>query len=255
MKKTILLVMAILSLQAAFAGPGDRDPRFPGQRPGGPGPGGRMDLPMCLKSLDNAERKNDNLQNQLTDVLRRCNPGPGNGNAQRENEELKRDNARLSGTVLSLQSINERLTFDNNRLVNDNHDLRRQLDDLQNGGNRNLGFFSYAGCKDFSGNIDLKYIASGEGRMNLESETNAKQKLASAFSCSYGIAIAATEEIRTTQSINYCVAGCKDFSGNIDQKYIRSGTGRNATEAQYNAMKAVSATFSCSYGIKVQACQ
>lgn len=253
MKKTILLAIAVLSFSSAFAGPGDRerDPRFPGDRPGG-----RMDLAQCLKSLDNTERKLSNTQNQLDDVLRRCNQGPGqgNGNIQRENEELRRDNARLSGTVANLQSVNDRLTFDNSRLVQDNNELRRQLDDLQNGG-RPQGFFSYAGCKDFSGNVDLKYIASGEGRLNLESETNAKLKTSQSYSCTYGIAVAATEEIRNTQAVNYCVAGCKDFSGNVDQKYIASATGRNVTEATYNALKSVASKYSCTYGIKVQACQ
>ncbi len=267
MKNTLLLALAVLSLSSAFAGPGDRDPRFPGDRPGdnrpgdnrpgdNNGPGGRMDFPQCLKALDNAERKNSNLQTQLDDVLRRCDrPGPGNGNIQRENEELRRDNARLSGTVSNLQSINDRLTFDNSRLVQDNNELRRQLDDLQNGGNRTLGFFSYAGCKDFSGNVDLRYIVGAEGRLNLESETNARLNVTKNFTCSYGVQVAATEEIRTTQSNNYCVAGCKDFSGNVDSKYIASGMGRNVTEATYNALKAVSAKFTCSYGLKVQACQ
>ncbi len=253
MKKSFLLVLAVLSVSAAFAGPGDRDPRFPGQP--GNGPGGRMDFPQCLKALDNAERKNANIQNQLDDMIRRCNQGPQNGSVYRENEELRRDNARLSGSVANLQSINDRLTFDNSRLVQDNNDLRRQLDDLQNGGNRTQGFFSYAGCKDFSGNVDLKFIASGEGRFGLESETNARLKTSQSFNCNYGISVAATEEIRSTQAINYCVAGCKDFSGNVDSKYIASGNGRNITEATFNAVKAVSSKFTCNYGIKVQACQ
>lgn len=255
MKHTILLALAVLSLSSAFAGPGDRDPRFPGERPG-QGPGGRMDFPQCLKALDNAERRNTNLQIQLEDTLRRCNQGPiNNGNLQRENEELRRDNARLSGTVSNLQSINDRLTFDNSRLVQDNNELRRQLDDLQNGGNRTLGFFSYAGCRDYSGNVNLNYIASAEGRINLESETNAKLKTAESYTCTYGVGVAATEEIRSIQANNYCVAGCKDYSGNINSQYIASGTGRNVTEATYNALKAVSAKFTCTYGLKVQACQ
>ena len=247
MKKTLLFSLAVLSISSAFA------QRFPGQP--GNGPGGRMDLPQCIKALDNAERRNSNIQFQLDDMIRRCNQVPQNGNIQRENEELRRDNARLSGTVSNLQSINDRITFDNSRLVQDNNELRRQLDDLQNGGNRGLGFFSYAGCKDFSGNIDLKFIASGEGRFNLESETNAKLKTSQTFNCNYGVAVAATEEIRATQANNYCVAGCKDFSGNVDQKYIASGMGRNATEATFSAVKAVSSKYTCNYGIKVQACQ
>ena len=241
MKKTILIALALLSFQSAFA-----------QRiPGGPGPmpGGRDDLPMCLKNLDNANRRYDNLQNQMNDLLRRCNQsGPINGDLQRQNDDLRNQ-------VASLQSFNNNLSMDNSRLQSDNRELRRQLDEIRNEGNRTLGFYSFAGCKDFSGNIDFKYISSGEGRVNLESETNAKQKVAASFSCSYGIIIGGTEEIRSIQPNNYCVAGCKDFSGNVDQKYIKSGTGRNVTEASYNAMKAVSAGFTCSYGIKIQACQ
>ena len=250
MKKSLLIVLAVISMQSAFA---QRVPHLPGERPGGPLPGGRMDLTMCLKTLDNAERRNDNLQNQVNEIMRTCNSN-GNGN-QREIEELRRDNQRLTFSVSDLQSRNDQLSYENMRIVNDNNDLRRQLDDLRNGGNRSLGFFSYAGCKDFAGNVDLKFIIGAEGRVNLESETSAKQKVAQSYSCTYGIAVVATEEIRSISTDNYCVAGCKDFAGNIDQKYIQSGIGRNVTEAQFNALKAVASKFTCTYGIKVQACQ
>ncbi|MBC7714596.1 MAG: hypothetical protein H7177_14720 [Rhizobacter sp.] len=250
MKKTILIALTLLSFQSAFA------QRFPGGPGPMPGPGGRDDLPMCLKNLDNANRRYDNLQNQLTDLMRRCNQsGPVNGDLQRQNDDLRNQVAGLNGQVSSLLNQNNNLSLDNNRLQNDNMDLRRQLDDLRGGANRTLGFFSYAGCKDFSGNISLTNIAGGEGRVGLESETVAKQKVAATYSCTYGIVTGATEEIRSIQPNSYCVAGCKDFSGNVSQANIKSGTGRNATEAAYNAMKAVAGAYSCTYGIKIQACQ
>jgi hypothetical protein len=239
MKNTVILAWTILSLQTALA-----DDRGRGREPF---PIRDLDdLPMCLKNLDNANRTVADLQFQLSEVSRRCDD---RGRCSRETEELRRDNQRLSETV-------NRLTFDNNRLQDDNRDLRRQLDDLQNDRRgRTLGFFSYAGCTDFTGKIDLRYVVSSEGRMALEAETAAKQNVASNYSCSRGIVTGETEEIRFTQENNYCVAGCTDFAGKVDQKYIQSGSGRNMTEAKFNAIKAVSKNFSCSRGIQIQACQ
>ena len=145
---------------------------------------------------------------------------------------------------------------ENIRLTNENADLRRQITELQNDRNgHTLGFFSYAGCIDYAGNVDLKYILSAEGKFALEAETTAKQNTNTTYSCNYGVQIVKTEEIRFPQSNNYCVAGCVDYSGNIDQKFIKSGMGRNTTEAQYNAIKSVQTAYSCNYGVKIQACQ
>lgn len=253
MKTPMILVLAFLSFQSAFA-----DIREP-QRGGGDR---RDELPMCLKDLDKANRTIVDLQFQLSDRSRRGDGRMGR-NDTREIERLVRDNQRLIEEKIRLSDDNkhllgenDRLAYENNRLLNDNRDLRRQLDDLQqNGRNQSLGFFSYAGCLDFVGNIDLKYISSAEGLVALQSETNAKQKVQADYRCSYGIKIAKTEEIKSSQASNYCVAGCLDFVGNVDEKYIQSGTGRNTTEAQFNAMKAVQKSFNCNYGIKVQACQ
>lgn len=257
MKKLIILALAVVSFESAFADvrePGRIGPRGPGPGPSGPGPGPREpgrdrdDLPMCLKNLNNANSRITELQSQLLECSRSRNPY--------EVEELRRENQRLNELTTRLQYDNNRLLNDNNRLYSDNMELRRQLDDLQNDRNgRTLGFFSYAGCKDFNGKIDLKYIISAEGRVALEAETNAVQKMPSNYSCTYGIVVGKTEEIRFSEARSYCVAGCKDFNGNVDTKYIRSATGRNLTEAEYGALKAVAKDFSCTYGIKIQACQ
>lgn len=256
MKKAIVLALALVSFQS-FA-----DNRYPG----GNGPGGRIDFPQCLKELDRVTRHNGDLQNQLNSCLsNNRRPDINNG---REVEELRRENRRLNETIdrltsdnRNLSDSNARLSYDNNalndsnnRLFRENADLRRQLDDLQ-GGNRNLGFFSYAGCKDFSGNVSLTLIQAAEGRFQLEAETNAVQAVTKNYSCSYGVKVAATEEILNRDAKFYCVAGCKDFSGNVNNTLVKSGMGRNITEAQFNAMKEVAKNFSCSYGIKVQACQ
>ncbi|AUN96745.1 hypothetical protein DOM21_18075 [Bacteriovorax stolpii] len=255
MKKVLVLGLAVLSFQALA------DVRvgitIPGKN------GGRDDLPMCLKNLDNANRRINDLQSQLISCQNSSKPGGG-----REVEELRRENRRLNDTVDRLNSDNRslsesisRLNFDNNnlldsnnRLIRENMDLRRQIDDMQ-APNRSLGFFSYAGCKDYGGNVELKQIQSAEGRVPLEAETNATQKVSSTFSCLYGIKVAKTEEILTNESRNYCVAACKDYGGNVDAKTVKSGMGRNQTEAQYNAMKEVARTNSCLYGIRIQACQ
>lgn len=256
MKKAFVLALAIVSFQSAFA-----DVRVDVRLPNNGNNKNRDELPMCLKNLDNANRRINDLQSQLISCQNSNRPG-------RETEELRRENSRLNEQVNRLNSDNRslsesisRLNYDNNNLVDSNNrlmrenmDLRRQLDDLQGGG-RGLGFITVAGCKDYTGKVDTKYLQASEGRVELESQTLATQKVSSNYSCSYGIAILKSEEIRTTQANNYCVAGCKDYTGKVDTKYIKSGMGRNVTEAQYNAMKDVAKNFSCSYGIEVQACQ
>ncbi len=259
MKKAIVLVLALTSLQSFADGPN--------RPPVGNGPGGRMDFPQCLKEYDRLIRQTSDLQTQLNACLAsNRNPGPGPGNS-REVEELRRENRRLTESldrlnndVRSLTETNSRLNYDNNalvdsnnRLMRENMDLRRQIEDAQ--APRGLGFFSYAGCKDYNGNVDLKYIISAEGRVPLEAETNATQNVTKNFSCTYGVKVAATEEIRSRDANIYCVAGCKDYNGNVDNKYIKSALGRNLTEAQFLSMKEVSKNYSCTYGIKIQACQ
>ncbi len=255
MKKALVLGLAVLSFQALA------DVRVGINIP--VKNGGRDDLPMCLKNLDNANRRINDLQSQLISCQNSSKPGGG-----REVEELRRENRRLNDSIDRLNSDNRslsesisRLNYDNNnlldsnnRLIRENMDLRRQIDDMQ-APSRSLGFFSVAGCKDFAGNVELKLLQSAEGRMPLEAETLSTQSVASKYSCTYGIAVLKTEEIRSREANNYCVAGCKDFAGNVEAKLIKSGTGRNTLEAQYNAMKEVAKSYSCTYGIKVQACQ
>ena len=241
MKKIILLTLTVLSFQSAIA-----DIREPGRNDPRQDPRQRDDLPMCLKKLDNANRAISDLQIQIQESTRRCD---ARGSDRRETEDLKNENRRLLDD-------NNRLTIDLNRLVNDNNELRRQIEDMRDERRgRSLGFYSYAGCKDFTGAIDLKYIVGAEGKFALEAETQSMQKVSSAYSCVYGIKVGKTEELRTNQAANYCVAGCKDFTGKVDTKFIKSGNGRNETEAQFNAIKAVSTAFSCVYGIQVQNCQ
>jgi predicted RNase H-like nuclease (RuvC/YqgF family) len=234
MKKSLILALTLLSFQSAFAQSRIR--------------GGGDDLVMCLKNLDNSTRQNMDLQSQLSDC-RRNNTNP------REVEQLRIENRRLQEDVSRLQYDTNRLSDENYRLQNDNRDLRRQLDDIINGGNRIVSVFSYAGCTDFNGAVDLKYIRSAEGRNSLEAETKAKQTVAANYNCARTIAVVKSEEIKANQPPVFCVAGCTDFTGAVDQKYVKSASGRNTTEAQYLSVKAVSAAFNCAREIKVQACQ
>lgn len=259
MKKTILLVLALTSLQA-----------FADRIPGGNGPGGRIDFPQCLKELDRVTRQANDLQNQLnTCLINNRNPGPGPVYG-REVEELRRENRRLNETVdrltsdnRNLSESNARLSYDNNaltdsnnRLFRENADLRRQLDDLQGGNNgRDRGFFSYAGCTDVYGTVDVKYIAASTGMFQLESETNALKAVQAERKCNYGVKVVETEEIRTGIERNYCTAGCTDVYGTVDTRYIQAGKGRNMAEAKFNALKAAQTSYSCNYSVKIQNCQ
>lgn len=259
MKKTILFVLALTSLQA-FA-----DNRIPG----GNGPGGRIDFPQCLKELDRTSRQVTDLQNQLnTCLINNRNPGPGPVNG-REVEELRRENRRLNETVERLTSDNRnlsdsnaRLSYDNtaltdsnNRLFRENADLRRQLDDLQGGGYNRDRFFSYAGCTDRFGAVDMRYIAAGAGLFQLEAETKALQATQAEKSCNLGVKVVESEEITSGIEKNYCTAGCTDRFGVIDTRYIQSGKGRNMAEAKFNALAAAQKTYSCNLSVKIQNCQ
>jgi predicted RNase H-like nuclease (RuvC/YqgF family) len=239
MKKSLILALALLSFQSAFAQDADRRPR----------PRGGDDLVMCLKNLENTTRRNVDLQSELSDCRRTTTDS-------REVEQLRIENRRLQEDVSRLQYDTNRLSDENYRLQNDNRDLRRQLDEIMNGGNpRIVSVFSYAGCTDFTGAVDLKYIRSAEGRNALEAETKAKQAVTAAYTCARTVAIVKTEEIKLNQPAVFCVAGCTDFTGAVDQKYVKSASGRNTIEAQYLSIKAVSAAFTCAREIKVQACQ
>ncbi len=263
MKKAIVLLLALASLQS-FA-----DERFPRPDRPGNGPGGRIDFPQCLKELDRVTRQADDLQNQLNlCLINNRNPGHGPVNG-REVEELRRENRRLNDSIdrltsdnRNLSDSNARLSYDNNaltdsnnRLLRENIDLRRQLDDLQGGGGRDRGFFSYAGCTDAYGTVDVKYIAAATGMFQLEAETNALKAVQAERKCTYGVKTVETEEIRTGIERNYCTAGCTDAYGSVDTRYIQAGKGRNMAEAKFNALKSAQKTYSCTYSVKIQNCQ
>ncbi|MGZ3790274.1 MAG: hypothetical protein ACXVLQ_17205 [Bacteriovorax sp.] len=250
--KKVLLGLAILSTQGAFAL--ERDFEIPGNR---------MDLTQCLKTLHNSETTINDLKLQLNQCLVGL-PGQGQGRIggglERENELLKSEVDALRRDALRLNEDNSRLSIDNSRLLSDNRrqqdeifDLKRQLDDLR--GPRTLGFFSYAGCKSYNGSVDTKYLSSATGMFPIESESNAQIQTAKDYSCTYGIGVVKTEEIKSSNEANYCVAGCADYTGKVDTKYIIGARGRNLAEAEYNSMKEVSKKYSCTYGIKIQACQ
>jgi hypothetical protein len=240
MKKVVslaLLCLSVSSLAQAQMRPG------PGRGDGRPG--NDFEVRECRIKLDNARMETQALRDRVLACESR-------GNLDQliaENRDLKNQNLSLLNDNALLRDQVEKLRIDNSRLQDEVRGRREEEN------RRPIGFFSYAGCKTYNGVLDLKYIASAEGTVPLMSETNAKQQVTSKFSCSYGIINGKTEEIRDREAHAYCVAGCADYQGNVDQKYLKSSTGRNKTEAEYNAIKAVGTSFSCSYGIKVQACQ
>ena len=260
MKKSLLVTLALaVTSQVAVAQHRDRD-RGPVVIPGN-----RMDLTQCIKTLHNAETTISDLKLQLSQC-RPVGPGrPGPGREiierlERENEMLRRESESSRRDVIRLSADNSRLSIDNTRLLSDNRrqqdeifDLRRQLDDLR--GPRTQGYFSYAGCKTSNGSVNNSYLAAATGIFPIESEANAQMEVAKTFSCSWGVGVAKTEEIRTEQEVNYCVAGCATSNGTVNTAYIVGARGRNQAEAEFKAMKAVAAKYSCSWGIKVQNCQ
>ncbi len=290
MKNMLLLGLAVLTLQGAFARDFDR-PGPGGPGPGFPGPGDRMDLMQCLKTLGNAETTISDLKLQLNQCqVSRPGPGPGfpgpgrdPGRTERENEMLRRDldnakreldmtrrdldstrrdSGRLAEDNSKLSQENLRLSSDTRRLADENfslsrqvEDLRRQLDDMRNPPRPARGFYSYAACKSSNGLSDMRYISSAMGMFPIESESNAQIQTNKDFSCNYGTSVIKTEEIRSTVENNYCVAGCVASNGTIDTKYIVGARGRNQAEAEFKALKETQTKYSCNYGTKIQVCQ
>ena len=258
MKKSLLVTLALaVTSQVAVAQHRDRDRDVFI-------PGNRMDLTQCIKTLHNAETTIADLKLQLS----QCRPGPGRPGPgrevierlERENEILRRESEASRRDVIRLSDDNSRLSLENNRLLLDNRrqqdeifDLRRQLDDLR--GPRTQGFFTYAGCKNYNGNLVTTNLAASTGLFPIESETNAQIEVSKTYSCTYGVKVAKTEEIKSSIEANYCVAGCANYNGQIISTTLSGERGRNQAEAEFKSMKAVAAKHSCTYGIKVQACQ
>ena len=258
MKKKLLLTLALaVASQVAFAQHRDRGDFVI--------PGNRMDLTQCIKTLHNAETTISDLKLQLSQCRPTgpVRPGPGREvieRLERENEMLRRESEVNRRDVIRLSNDNSRLSVDNARLLLDNRrqqdeifELRAQLDDLR--GPRTIGYFSYAGCKTSNGSVNNSNLAAATGIFPIESEANAQIEVSKTFSCSWGVGVAKTEEIRTEQEVNYCVAGCSTSNGTVNTANIVGARGRNQAEAEFKAMKAVAAKYSCSWGIKVQKCQ
>lgn len=259
MKNLLLLGLAVLSTQGAFAR--ERDIIIPGNR---------MDLTQCIKTLHNAETTINDLKLQLNQCQVSRPQGPGrdtgriereNQNLRLENDSLRRDSVRLTddNTRLSIElgrasSDARRLQDDNYNLQATNNDLRRQLDELR-GPRPTPGYFSYAACKAYNGSLDTRYLASAFGLFPIEAESNAQIQTSKDFSCNYGVGIVKTEEIRSTIESNYCVSGCLDYTGKIDTRYIMGARGRNQAEAEFKSLKEAQAKYTCNYGVKVQVCQ
>lgn len=232
MKNLLLLGLALMTIQPTFAREGDRRPEF--------NKGNGMDLVMCLKTLNNAEFKIIELQEQL----RRCS---GNGSNNGDIQRLREENSRLSYDNSNLSSTNY-------RLQEENRDLRRQLD-MSRPPQQATEVFSYAACTNSKGKADLRYVASGSASFRLEAEANALKAVQSKYGCSYAAVIVESAPVFSTQEVNYCTAACLNSTGVPDNRYSVGARGRNIIEAKFNVLKATQSKFGCSYGVEVQACE
>ena len=125
-------------------------------------------------------RENLRLLTQNTDFraqLSSCERRPQNPSAELErltkaNNEFSRENFRLSSANTDLTSQVRQLTASNNALSLRVIELQRALNSIQSDGPRS--FISMAGCADYFGSIDNRYINIATGKSALEAETNAK---------------------------------------------------------------------------------
>ncbi|MBY0414991.1 MAG: hypothetical protein K2Q18_12550 [Bdellovibrionales bacterium] len=235
MKNFLLLGLTFLTMSAAVAGPFDRpqDPRRPG--PGG-GRDTAFELTMCLKNLDNAQRT-------TSDALREAS------NARTDLDQCRRSQVDPR-EVMNLRRDNQRLLDDVAALRRENQDLRIQLDQSRP---QRLQFFSYAACTS-NGTPDLSRVGAGVGMLQIEAEQAALQNTQASKSCSFGVKVVKTEEIRSNDPLNYCSASCSS-NGRPDLSRSAGERGRNQTEASYLALKRVQELYSCSFGAQVVSCQ
>lgn len=142
------------------------------------------------------------------------------------------------------------------RLQSENDRLRLELATYENQTPVSYGVVCSAACVDFNGNTDMKYHEVATAPSQLEAELNAKQATQKKYSCNYGVKKVKCEDILTNNAqAKLCIAGCVDFNGRIDEKYLGSAKGRTLLEAESAAIKATQSKYSCNYGTKIQACQ
>ena len=207
-------------------------------------------------------RENLRLLTQNTDFraqLSSCERRPQNPSAELErltkaNNEFSRENFRLSSANTDLTSQVRQLTASNNALSLRVIELQRALNSIQSDGPRS--FISMAGCADYFGSIDNRYINIATGKSALEAETNAKVENQKKYGCAFGSKVSSTEEIKTqNRQANYCAVGCLNFAGEIDGSYVSGSNGRNKTEAKFNAYRSLNSAFTCPVGSTVLKCE
>lgn len=242
----------------------------------------RLRLARCIKAkvkLDNEvlslrsdlQFTQTSLQSTETQ-LRQCqltNTG-GNGNGaenRRLRKQLRRTEAQLQqclsnntgggnhGEVARLRRELKEARRKNEVLRNENFDLQDRLLECESTNNPPPAndYFCTAACKTYSGKADMSYLGAGVAYFELEAQTAAVQDVRKKYSCSYGITNVECAQ-QTFENANYCVAGCKTYSGNVDLSYTKGASGKSQLEAKFNAIEKVKKSFSCSYGVKVSNC-
>ncbi|MBO4516503.1 hypothetical protein J5751_03625 [bacterium] len=79
-----------------------------------------------LKKLDDLQKQNEELQNEVNDLQRE------NDELENEVNDLQRQNEELQNEVDDLQSQNEKLQKENNNLQNQNNRIKKQNKELEN---------------------------------------------------------------------------------------------------------------------------
>lgn len=173
-------------------------------------------------------------------------------------QKLQERIAELQSQLRSCQMGNpdrgelERLRSENYYLAEQNRLLQQRIDELEGRGRES--FFCAAGCININGIVDNRYLASASAWTHLEADMLAKQEVNKKYQCNYGVKTYKCEAVKTDLQRSFCTAACVNVNGTPDERYMAGGRGRNATEAEVNALKEVQAKWTCNYGIKVIAC-
>lgn len=205
----------------------------------------------CEKRLMRAESRLVDLRDRLAT----CEANAG------RNTDIIVENRKLEQKV-------QILTQQNNNLLAENAQLRREIEDMRNRPMPQPNPYPYpnpnpaptgkilcsAACTTSSGIIDLKYLMTGEGYTQTQAHLNATQTTQSKYSCYYGVKVVNCEPIYSEVPTNFCSAACTSSSGVIDTKYSSGAEGRNRVEAEAKALKATQSKYSCYYGVKIISC-
>ncbi len=165
-----------------------------------------------------------------------------------------REQLRICESASSGRGELAQLRSENSRLRDVNRQLQQRLEQYE-GSPSDSQIYCSAGCISVHGSVDTRFLASSTAYTELEADMLAKQAIQRTYTCSYGVRTYKCEPLIASEPRNFCTAACTSAAGNPDDRFIVGARGRNATEAEVNALQEVKKKYTCSYGIRIIECR